>query len=324
MDRGLQAYRHVDALYGKPAVAVATRASKTARVGAAGGRKLHPPAWIIPERESVVRATFPGDAIVSEKGGARRARLAAALVSPDDYIPEGVSCPECKGTYFEFRKMDAVYCLSCGGTGTFSMDGGKIGLAIGPPAHSWRKRRRWRCTEVADPPAEEFLPRGAVEGRREAVPRRGIPLMRKRRQETRRNIIEKSLQIFSVKGTTTLHQRHHGRDRADEGGLYATSTARSPMERRVREGGRDLEGDRLQGGAEGLRPAGQDRQTIENDLRDYCAERCSRALLLFNMLVELSGQSPDERPDRRGFMQFSDLLASWLEERSPKANSSPA
>jgi len=66
--------------------------------------------------------------------------MAAALVSPDDYAPPGISCPECKGTYFEFRGMAAIYCLSCGGTGTFSMDGGKIGLAIGPPAHSWRKK----------------------------------------------------------------------------------------------------------------------------------------------------------------------------------------
>ena len=31
LDRGLQAYRHVDALFGKPAVAVATAASRTAK-----------------------------------------------------------------------------------------------------------------------------------------------------------------------------------------------------------------------------------------------------------------------------------------------------
>ncbi|MGZ8461081.1 MAG: hypothetical protein ACXWW2_11695, partial [Candidatus Deferrimicrobiaceae bacterium] len=67
-------------------------------------------------------------------------RLAAALVSPDDYVPEGVSCPECKGTYFEFRGATAVYCLSCGGTGTLAVDGGIIRPKIRPPGHSWRKK----------------------------------------------------------------------------------------------------------------------------------------------------------------------------------------
>ncbi|HEX7518678.1 MAG TPA: hypothetical protein VF325_00235, partial [Candidatus Deferrimicrobium sp.] len=77
---------------------------------------------------------------VSVEGRSAAHRLAAALVSTDDYTPDGVSCPECKGTYFEFRGMDAIYCLSCGGTGSFSVDGGNVGLAIGPPAHSWRKK----------------------------------------------------------------------------------------------------------------------------------------------------------------------------------------
>jgi hypothetical protein len=89
---------------------------------------------------AVVRATFPGDAIVSAEGRSAARRLAAALVSPEEYAPEGVSCPECKGTYFEFRAMDTVYCLSCGGTGSFSVNGGNVALRIGPPAHSWRKK----------------------------------------------------------------------------------------------------------------------------------------------------------------------------------------
>jgi hypothetical protein len=36
--------------------------------------------------------------------------------------------------------MTAIYCLSCGGTGSFSVDGGKVDLMIGPPAHSWRTK----------------------------------------------------------------------------------------------------------------------------------------------------------------------------------------
>lgn len=141
LDRGLQAYRHVDALYGKPAVAVATAGVEDGEGYALLGvenfvRQL----GLSLKGRAVVRATFPGDAIVSEEGRSTAHRLAAALVSQTDYVPEGVSCPECKGTYFEFRKMDAVYCLSCGGTGTFSVDGGKVGLVIRPPAHSWRKK----------------------------------------------------------------------------------------------------------------------------------------------------------------------------------------
>ena len=141
LDRGLQAYRHVDALYGKPAVAVATAGVEDGEGSALLGvenfiRQL----GLSLKGRAVVRAAFPGDAIVSGEGRSAAQRLAAALVSPDDYVPEGVSCPECKGTYFEFRGMDAVYCLSCGGTGSFSVDGGNVGLAIGPPAHSWRKK----------------------------------------------------------------------------------------------------------------------------------------------------------------------------------------
>ena len=45
-----------------------------------------------------------------------------------------------QGAYFEFRGTEAIYCLSCGGNGTLTMEGGKIRLVIGPPAHSWSKK----------------------------------------------------------------------------------------------------------------------------------------------------------------------------------------
>jgi len=141
LDRGLQAYRHVDALYGKPAVAVATAGVEDGEGSALMGvenfiRQL----GLSLKGRAVVHATFPGDAIVFEEGRSAAHRLAAALASPDVYVPEGVSCPECKGTYFELRKMDTVYCLSCGGTGTLSVDGGKVRPVIGPPAHAWRTK----------------------------------------------------------------------------------------------------------------------------------------------------------------------------------------
>jgi len=141
LDRGLQAYRHVDSLYGKPAVAVATAGVRDGEGSALLGvenfiRQL----GLSLKGRIVVRATFPGDAIVFEEGRQAARRLAAALVSPDDFVPEGVSCPECKGTYFEFRGTDAIYCLSCGGTGALSVEGGNVRPVIGPPAHSWRTK----------------------------------------------------------------------------------------------------------------------------------------------------------------------------------------
>ncbi len=141
LDRGLQAYRHVDSLYGKPAVAVATAGVRDGEGSALLGvenfiRQL----GLSLKGRAVVHATFPGDAIVFEEGRSTALLLAAALVSPEDYVPEGVSCPECKGTYFEFRGRTAMYCLSCGGTGTFSVINGKARLEIDPPAHSWRKK----------------------------------------------------------------------------------------------------------------------------------------------------------------------------------------
>jgi multimeric flavodoxin WrbA len=141
LDRGLQAYRHVDALYGKPAVAVATAGVEDGEGSALLGVEnfIRQMGFSLKGR-AVVRATFPGDAIVFEEGRSTARRLAAALFSPDDYAPEGVSCPECKGTYFEFRGMEAIYCLSCGATGILSVDGGKVRPMIGPPAHSWRKK----------------------------------------------------------------------------------------------------------------------------------------------------------------------------------------
>jgi multimeric flavodoxin WrbA len=141
LDRGLQAYRHADALYGKPAVAVAVAGVVDGEGSALLGvenfiRQL----GLTLKGRAVVRAAFPGEAVVFEEGGIAARRLADALVSTDDYTPEGTSCPVCKGTYFEFRGTNSIYCLSCGGTGTLSADGVSVLPVIGPPAHSWRTK----------------------------------------------------------------------------------------------------------------------------------------------------------------------------------------
>lgn len=141
LDRGLQVYGHVDALFGKPAVAVVAAGIE----GGEGTALLAVENFIRQlglnlKGRATVYATFPGDAIVFPEGKSAARRLASALVSPDDYAPEGTSCPVCEGTYFEFRNQDTVYCLSCGGAGAFTVAGGKVALTIRPAAHSWRTK----------------------------------------------------------------------------------------------------------------------------------------------------------------------------------------
>jgi hypothetical protein len=66
-------------------------------------------------------------------------------------------------------------------------------------------------------------------------------------------------------------------------------------------------------------------KTIENDLRDYCCgEVFEGGCFFFNSLVELSGQSPAMSGRIvEGFMRFSDLLASWLEEAKSEGKLKP-
>jgi AcrR family transcriptional regulator len=66
-------------------------------------------------------------------------------------------------------------------------------------------------------------------------------------------------------------------------------------------------------------------KTIENDLRDYCCgEVFEGGCFFFNSLVELSGQSAAMSGRiMEGFMQFSDLLASWLEEAKSEGTLQP-
>ena len=297
LDRGLQAYRHVDALYGKPAVAVATAGVEDGEGSALLGvenfiRQL----GLSLKGRAVVRATFPGDAIVSAEGRSTARRLAAALVSPDDYAPEGVSCPECKGTYFEFRGMNAIYCLSCGGTGTFSVDGGKVGLAIGPPAPLLAEEGgHGVAREMADRPTRRVpSPEGTAEGSRETVPRGGVPLMRKDGRETRQNIIEKSLQIFSVKGYyNTSISDIMAATGLTKGGSTPTSTARRRSGTpRTRGRSRSGEGSSSRGyGRSPTRWTGSRRRS-----RTTCATtvagRCSRAAASSSTCSSNSRASP--------------------------------
>ncbi len=139
LDRGLHFWRHVDALAGKPAVAVATAGMEDGEGFALMGVEnfVRASGMTLKDR-ALVKAALPGEALLSEEGKAVAARLAAALFAPAASRPDGPACTECGGTYFEFRGGNRVYCLMCGGRGTVSADEGVVRIETRPPAHTWR------------------------------------------------------------------------------------------------------------------------------------------------------------------------------------------
>lgn len=141
LDRGLQFYRHIDALAEKPAVAVAAAGMEDGEGFAlmAVENLVRGMGMVLKDR-ALVRAALPGEALLSEEGTASAARLAAALFSPGAWKSDGPACTECGGTYFEFRGRNGVYCLLCGGSGTVSADGDAVRIETRAPAHAWRRR----------------------------------------------------------------------------------------------------------------------------------------------------------------------------------------
>jgi AcrR family transcriptional regulator len=142
--------------------------------------------------------------------------------------------------------------------------------------------------------------------------------MRKAGKETRQNVIEKSLQLFSVKGFhNTSVSDIMAATGLTKGGLYAHFDSKEALWNASYE--RAVEIWRaivFKGVRKVSDPLDRIAKTIENDLRDYCCgEVFEGGCFFFNSLVELSGQSPAMSGRiLEGFMQFSDLLASWLEE----------
>ena len=147
LDRGLQAYRHVDALYGKPAVAVATAGVKDGEGSALMGvenfiRQL----GLSLKGRAVVRATFPGDAIVFEEGRSTAHRLAAALVSPDDYVPKASLVPSAGGRTSNSGGRKQCIASPAGVPEPFPWMAGACDLRSVPPPTPGGRRRTGRRT----------------------------------------------------------------------------------------------------------------------------------------------------------------------------------
>jgi AcrR family transcriptional regulator len=136
--------------------------------------------------------------------------------------------------------------------------------------------------------------------------------------QTRQNIIEHSLQLFSVKGyyNTSVSDilRVTG---LTKGGLYGHFASKEGIWYAVYdEAVRIWKGIVFNGIRNNSDPLNRIDKFIENDMNDYLgADVFEGGCFFLNMLVELSGQSASmSKQILRGFVRLSALLRSWLEE----------
>lgn len=135
---------------------------------------------------------------------------------------------------------------------------------------------------------------------------------------TRQEIVEASLQLFSVKGyyNTSISDILQATG-LTKGGLYGHFGSKEAIWDAAYERSVQIwQGIVFEGVREIAHPVERIMHAIENDLRNYIGGEVFRGgCFLFNMLVELPGQS--ESLARRildGYRTFSNLLASWVEE----------
>ena len=146
--------------------------------------------------------------------------------------------------------------------------------------------------------------------------------------ETRRKIIEKSLQIFSVKGyfNTSVNDILQATG-LTKGGLYGHFSSKEEIWQGVYE-----EAVRVWDAIvfEGLKtienPMERIEKAAENYLRSYIGGGVFEGGCFFlNMLVELSGQSPTMTGQiLEGINGFTKLVTRWLEEADSKGILKPA
>jgi len=139
LDRGLQFFKHVDALDGKPAVAVAVAGARDGEGHTllAVENFLRGMSMEVKGR-AMIQANLPGGVLLSEEAMASASALARALIEPGPLAPTSPSCTVCGGTYFEFRGGNRVFCLLCCGEGSMIVEDGRLRLHVAPPSHSWR------------------------------------------------------------------------------------------------------------------------------------------------------------------------------------------
>ena len=139
---------------------------------------------------------------------------------------------------------------------------------------------------------------------------------------TRRKIIEKSLQLFSVKGyyNTSISDILAAAD-LTKGGLYGHYASKEDIWYAVYDEAVGIwKGIVFKGIRNNADPLRRIEKFIENDMLDYLGTDVFEGGCFFlNMLVELSGQSAAmSKQILRGFVRLSGLLRSWLEEADQK------
>ncbi len=136
--------------------------------------------------------------------------------------------------------------------------------------------------------------------------------------QTRQEIVEASLQLFSVKGyfNTSISDILQATG-LTKGGLYGRFGSKEQIWDAAYEHSVQIwRGIVFEGVRKITHPVERIMRTLENDLRNYIGGEVFRGgCFFFNMLVELSGQSePMARRILDGYRAFSNLLASWIEE----------
>ena len=135
---------------------------------------------------------------------------------------------------------------------------------------------------------------------------------------TKRNIIAKSLQLFSVKGyyntsiSDILAATH-----LTKGGLYGHFASKAEIWQAVYGEAVSIWREKVFSGVrDRTDPLTRIATFIENDLRNYLgADVFEGGCFFLNMLVELSGQSdPMSKQILRGFIRISTLIQAWLDQ----------
>ena len=140
--------------------------------------------------------------------------------------------------------------------------------------------------------------------------------------QTRRNIVEESLQLFSVKGyfNTSISDILKATG-LTKGGLYGHFASKEDIWFAVYEEAVRIWKDIVFAGIRSNSdPVQRIELFIENDINNYLGANVFEGGCFFlNMLVELSGQSDSmSHHILGGFVRLSELLHSWLEEASKK------
>ena len=142
--------------------------------------------------------------------------------------------------------------------------------------------------------------------------------MRSKGSLTRQNIIQNSLQLFSVKGfyNTSISDIQEATG-LTKGGLYGHFASKEDIWYAVYEEAvtiwKRIVFNAIRSNSD---PLTRIEKFIENDLRDYLgSDVFDGGCFFLNMLVELSGQSAAmSKQILKGFVSLSRLLQTWLEE----------